>query len=83
MIKEEAIEILKRQQSFCLRENDWYKALSMAIEALQASLDNGVSMRKIDDIRTEIRQTLDADWSDGLYQALHIIDKYISGKENE
>ena len=37
----------------------------------------------IEDIKTEIKETLNADWSDGLYQALRIIDRHISGKENE
>ena len=37
-----------------------------------------------EDIKAEICQTLDVDWSDGLYQALRIIDKHIgNGKEKE
>lgn len=35
MTKEEAIEIFQKQKALCVRENDWYNALSMAIEALE------------------------------------------------
>lgn len=41
-----------------------------------------IPMSVIEDIKAEIQKTLDFDWSDGLYQALRIIDKHI-GKEQE
>lgn len=42
-----------------------------------------VPMSVIEDIKAEIEQILDVDWSDGLYQALRIIDKHISGKDGD
>ena len=36
-----------------------------------------IERKVIDDIKAEIRQTLDADWSDGLYRSLQIIELLI------
>ena len=45
-------------------------------------MPDAVSMEVIEAIREEIKKTLDADWSDGLYRALKIIDRHIGkGKE--
>lgn len=35
MTKEDAITIFKRQKKLCLRENDWFHSLEMAIKALE------------------------------------------------
>lgn len=43
---------------------------------------NAVSQEILEDIKAEIKETLDADWSYELYQALRIIDWHMSGKGN-
>lgn len=45
-----------------------------SIIAIHNAIKNGIPL---DDITTEIQQILDMDWSDGLYQALRIIDRHI------
>lgn len=35
MTREEVINEFKRQQALCLRENNWYKALRIAVDALE------------------------------------------------
>jgi len=36
MTREEAIKEFKRQQSLCMRNNEWYEALCIAVEALES-----------------------------------------------
>ena len=47
-----------------------------------ALLNSKFLLEWIKPIKIEIKETLDVDWSDGLYQALKIIDKHINGKKN-
>ena len=76
--KEDYAEIMYKKQ-FSKREMDWADRV----------IANATPLEKVlDDIKAEIRQVAkeekseDAKWARGLLYSLVIINKYISGKEN-
>lgn len=75
MTREEAIEIYRKQQSLCLRENDWYKALDIAIKSLEAW------DKVIEEIENHRRKTKSIDKYDLVGDCLDIIKNYMKEVE--